>query len=99
MFKEHIAHAAISRSDGVISVGKQHADIIQSSPFGTCKNGSVQGFTTNTDRFVCREKAAKIAFEAGQIKNCKEGKKLMSEEVWIDNNYKYDEEKGYYKDE
>jgi hypothetical protein len=30
-----------------------------------------QGFLTNTDRFVEREEAAQIAFEAGQIKQHK----------------------------
>ena len=92
MSKEYIKHAAIVRSDNKMITGKSHADCILRSPFGTCKKGSVQGFMTNIGKFVEREKAAKIAFEAGQIKNYEEGKELFSEEIWSDNNYKYDEE-------
>jgi hypothetical protein len=40
----------------------------------TCTNGencageSIQGFVTNSNRFVGREEAAQIAFDSGQIK-------------------------------
>jgi len=40
----------------------------------------VQGFLTNTDRFVDRYEAAKIAFDAGQI--LEPVIKLFSEDVW-----------------
>ena len=40
----------------------------------------VQGFITNTDRFVDREEACKIAFEYGQIKELK--KILFSEDLY-----------------
>jgi hypothetical protein len=99
MTKEHIAHAAIKRSDGVLSLGKCHADIIRDSPKGTCKNGSIQGFVTNTGRLVKRYEAKKIAALAGQIERYVKNKKLLSEEIWSDNDYDYDKEKGYMKNE
>ena len=40
----------------------------------------VQGFITNTDRFVDREEASKIAFESGQTKELK--KRLYSEDIY-----------------
>ena len=43
-------------------------------------NTEEQGFLTNTDRFVSREEAAKIAFNAGQIK--KETNRLFSEDLY-----------------
>lgn len=43
-------------------------------------NTEEQGFLTNTDRFVSREEAAKIAFESGQIK--KETTRLFSEDLY-----------------
>jgi hypothetical protein len=63
---------------GVVVEGHRHADIIRTmvNLLGkrTCKNGencageSIQGFVTNSNRFVGREEAAQIAFDAGQIK-------------------------------
>jgi hypothetical protein len=43
-------------------------------------NTEEQGFLTNTDRFVSREEAAKIAFESGQIKE--ETTRLFSEDLY-----------------
>lgn len=40
----------------------------------------IQGFLTNTNRFVDRKEAAKIAYEAGQIE--REKKYLFSEDVY-----------------
>ncbi len=96
MTKEYIKHAAIKRSDNIISIGKNHADIIKKCPFGTCKNLSIQGFVTNTNRFVDRKEAAKIAFKAKQIKEYKRGQILLSEEIWFYGDYEYDEKKGYF---
>ncbi len=98
--KETIKAAAIKRSDGIISIGKSHADIIKKSPYGTCKKGSISGFLTSKDRFVDKQEAAKIAILSGQIipgpnliiRSCG----LLSENIWSDSNYKYDEDKGYY---
>lgn len=44
------------------------------------KKSIVQGFVTNDNEFVDRYEAAKIAFEAGQIKS--EVKKLISEDLY-----------------
>ena len=52
--QEYIIYAAINRSDGVIATGRDHSEIIRSSPYGTCKDGSIQGFITNFSRFVIR---------------------------------------------
>jgi hypothetical protein len=93
---ERIKAAAIKRNDGVVSTGKDHAEVFKKSPFGTCKAGSVQGFVTNSGRFVDRKEAAKIAFNAGQISKYEEGQILLSEEIWLFGEHKYDEEKGYY---
>jgi len=98
MDKETIKAAAWKRNDGIIAVGKSHADIIKNCPYGTCKEGSISGFLTSTNRFVNRFEAAKIAVDSGQIskdieiKNCG----LLSENIWADSNYDYNEEKGYY---
>ena len=98
MDKETIKAAAWKRNDGIISIGKSHADIIKICPYGTCKEGSISGFITSTNRFIDRFEAAKIAVDSGQIskdieiKNCG----LLSENIWADSNYDYNEEKGYY---
>ncbi len=62
-----INYAAIFRSDGVIITGKNHAECIKKSPFGTCKKGSKAGFVTDDGTFVNREYAARIAYSSGQI--------------------------------
>jgi hypothetical protein len=43
-------------------------------------NTEIQGFLTNTDRFVDRKEAAQIALDSGQIKE--EVKKLFSEDLY-----------------
>lgn len=101
MIKEYIIFAAIKRTDKCIIYGKHHAECIAKSPFGTCKNGSVQGFLTSELRFVGREEASKIAYMRGQISSWKKGQILMSEEIWSkemsNGSYEYDIEKGYVK--
>jgi len=95
MIKEKIAHAAIKRNDGIISTGKSHYAIISTSPIGTCKGKKAkQGFLTNKNRFVDRKEAIQIAYNAKQVK--KKSRILMSEQIWIDNNFEYDSIKGYY---
>ena len=98
---ETIQHAAIERSDGVLSVGKMHADITASSPCGTCKARITHGFTTSTGRFVGRQEAADIAWESGQIPDAHyeliNGAGLISENLWDYCNFKYDSVTGYYK--
>ena len=63
---------------GIVVLGHRHGQALwtMSSLTGlrTCENGEdccggehVQGFLTNTNRFVDREEAAQIAFDSGQI--------------------------------
>lgn len=89
-----IKYAAIKRSDGVIVTDKHHAECIKKSPFGTCKAGSLQGFLTSDGRFVERDEAGKIAWEAGQLKS-KPKKPFLSEHIWSDGNCIYDPSEGY----
>lgn len=99
---ETIKHAAWKRNDGIISTGKCHGDIIKTSPYGTCKAGSESGFITSKGRFVDQEEALKIAIESKQISENLDtirGCGLLSENLWTDSGFKYDPEKGYYKDE
>ncbi len=87
--QEYIEFAAINRSDGVIAIGRDHAEIIRKSPYGTCKAGSSTGFVTNTDRYVDRHEAAKIALAAGQLEKlrCHGTFGLFSED--INENWEY----------
>jgi hypothetical protein len=76
---EKVIKAAIEK-DGCVQVGKRHCDILNAvKPFGYLKDGT-QGFVTSTGRFVTREIAAKIAYEAGQIKEPK--RLLFSEDLY-----------------
>lgn len=80
----------VNITNGIVVCGLRHAHCIdimftvaelrtvRLSPDGVGKN--TQGFLTNLNRFVTREEAAKIAFEAGQIQ--KEKKKLFSEDLY-----------------
>jgi len=99
--KRKVKAAAYIRNDGVLAIGKCHADIIKASPYGTCKNGSVSGFIDNHGQFISRERAWEVALEARQIKIekiRKRGEYLLSEEIWsdVDNgDWTYDDEQGY----
>lgn len=75
---------------GIVIRGKRHADCIlnfnnltglRSVQFGENSCGEFEeGFITNQNRFVGREEAAILAFEAGQIKEIKQ--KLYSEDIY-----------------
>jgi hypothetical protein len=99
---ETIQHAAIKRSDGILEIAKSHPEIIKRCPYGTCKAGSEQGFVTSTGRFVDRIEGLRIAIEAWQIESDLDTIRqigLLSENIWADSGFKYDEEKGYYKED
>ena len=68
--------------NGLVYTGKRHNDAIQAAvrETGIRPITGEQGFVTNTGRFVSRQEAAQIAFEAGQTKELKD--KLFSEDVW-----------------
>ena len=101
--KETIQHAAIKRSDGIISIGKMHSHIIHKSPYGTCKAGSEHGFVTSLGRFVLRPEAAYIACYSEQIPNAHyellNHVGLISENLWDYCGFEYDPEIGYYKED
>jgi hypothetical protein len=77
---------------GLVVEGHRHADIIRTmvNLLGkrTCENGencagkSVQGFVTNTNRFVDRYEGMKIAREANQIISDTTFKELYSEDLY-----------------
>lgn len=98
---EYIAHACIKRKDGVFATGRSHSEIINSSPYGTCKNipSENQGFMTSRNRFVGRTVAFEIAYEANQIteemyeNSCP--RYLLSEYIWSDMRIPYDLVTGY----
>ena len=99
---ETIKHAAIMRNDGILEIAKSHPEIIARCPYGTCKKDSRKGFVTSSGRFVDREEALKIALEAGQVNKDMDTIRqsgLMSENIWVDTDYKYDPVKGYYREE
>ena len=95
---ERISHAAILRTDKVIIFDRDHADCIKRSPYGTCKEGAIQGFLTSRYRFVNRKEAALIAFKAKQIDKFEPNQILLSEEIWSlqsGGKYIYDEKLWY----
>ena len=97
-----IIHAAIKTDGGNICIGKNHSEIFQKAEKGYFKKkGKTQGFLTSEHKFVDRKEAAKIAIKAGQISkdSIKDGEALVSEDLWVDNGFKYDPDKGYYKEE
>lgn len=83
--KEH-SHQPKNITTGMVMCGHRHNSIF--GQFGMSvkerqENGIYeveQGFLTNTNRFVDRTEAAKIAFAAGQIRE--EKSKLYSEDLY-----------------
>jgi hypothetical protein len=77
---------------GLVVEGHRHADVIRTmvNLLGkrTCTNGedcageSIQGFVTNTHRFVDRYEGMKIAREANQIISDTTFKELYSEDLY-----------------
>ncbi len=63
-----IVSAAIKTEDGEVFSGERHAELIRMAIISGSED-YVEGFLTEDGAFVTREEAAKIAFEAGQIKN------------------------------
>lgn len=63
-----------------IEIGYRHADILHRFKGEVSNNPYDQGFYTSKGRFVSREEAAQIAFEAGQISEQKTW--LFSEDLY-----------------
>jgi hypothetical protein len=78
-----IKEAAILR-EGVIWTGHRHGDVIKKiiAELGESAKPvkETQGFVTECGKFVDRKEAAKIAFEAGQVKELYPI--LMSEDLY-----------------
>lgn len=80
---EKYAHTPKNIDIGFVICGRRHHNCIrtftQIVPFPYTEEGhkihgtEIQGFLTNTDRFVNRKEGYKIAFEADQIKGPNKG--------------------------
>ena len=102
IFVVEIIHAAIKTDGGNIVIGRDHPAILKKVPKDYFKKkGQTQGFLTSEQKFVNRLEAAKIAINAGQVskEDVKDSCGLISENLWVDNNFKYDAVKGYYKED
>lgn len=99
--KEKILHAACIATNGMVFIGKCHADCFyQSKNVGLeiKKSSSAQGFFTNKGRYVNRADAAKIAKRAKQLdpKDKRKVTHLLSEDIWYQRDrYIYDSMRGY----
>lgn len=102
MSHELIKHAAVRMKNGMIFLGKSHADC-----FHQAKNVGVphsqkakdQGFFTSKGRIVDREEAFKIAVDAGQVSGDRPASILFSEMLWSHTDggtHKYDSVRGYF---
>ena len=95
---ETIQHAAV-KIDGVITTGKSHSECIrQHFEAGRNPGSSGQGFVTSNGRFVNREEAAVIAYDANQIDSHRQGIGLISEMLWDARDggkHNYDSKTGY----
>ena len=77
--------------------GRDHASCFLKDPKWR-KRGVEQGFLTSERDFVNRTKAAAIAFEAGQVGPEVMDGVLVSEDIWLNGKWDWNEEKGrYYK--
>lgn len=100
--KEKIIHAACIAENGMILLGKCHADCFyQAKNIGLeiKKESAAQGFFTNKGRYVHRDQAAQIAKRAKQL-DLKDKKRkvthLLSEDIWYQRDrYIYDSMRGY----
>lgn len=76
--------AAAINYGGKIYQGKRHAEIMRQIWEGLDEaiyiSQEIQGFVTDSGRFVSRTTAAKIAFAAGQIVRSRD--LLTSEDLW-----------------
>lgn len=80
--KEHI-HEPSNIQTGFVVCGRRHHNCFYTASLMGEKVKQfkkVQGFLTNTNRFVNREEAGEIAFKSGQIKE--ETDCLFSEDLW-----------------
>lgn len=99
--KELIKHAAVKAENGMIFIGKCHADCFHQGMnvgFKMSSKAEDQGFFTNKRRYVNREQAAKIAKRAGQLDPKDKKRKvshLLSEDIWYQKRFIYSPMTGY----
>lgn len=98
---EKIKHAAVKAVNGMILIGKCHADCFYQGHNIGLKMSSMsedQGFVTSKGRYVTRLQAARIAKKAGQL-NPKDKRKvshLLSEDIWYQTDrFIYGQQLGY----
>lgn len=97
---ERILHAAVKAENGMILLGKCHADCFHQGynlGLNMSKDPDDQGFMTNTGKYVNRIQAATIAVNACQVSHGIAT--LFSEFLWCERDggsYHYDSIKGYY---
>ncbi len=80
---EQHEHQPINRERGLTICGLRHHNCFYTASLigkHLRNKEPEQGFVTNEHRFVSREEAALIAFQAGQVGERKE--KLYSEDLW-----------------
>lgn len=87
-----IKYRPVNITQGIVVKGHRHPDIIETvvnfTGKRTCSNGTDctgefwQGFVTNKNRFVTREKAMEIAITARQLTKNPESTKLYSEDLY-----------------
>ncbi len=98
---ERVKHAAVKAENGMIFLGKCHADCFyQGMNVGMemSSRAKDQGFFTSKGRYVEREEAAKIAKKAKQLDPNDKRKVtvLLSEDIWYQTKrYIYTQALGY----
>ncbi len=77
-----LINSAIKLENGYVYIGKRHHDILNNN-IGVDFRNSVQGFITEQNKFLDRERAYNEAIKCNQIKNNKLiGNILTSEDLW-----------------
>ena len=101
--REEIKHAVVKAENGMMLLGKCHADCFyQGHNLGLkiSSKADDQGFITNKGRYVNRKVAARIAKRAKQVRDdknrpLKKIKYLMSEDIWYRRDIMYCQQRGY----
>lgn len=100
--KETIKHAVVKAENGMMLLGKCHADCFyqgQNIGLKLSKKADDQGFITSTGRYVNRKEAAIIARDAGQLdpedKQRPNVVALLSEDIWYQKRFIYTQMLGY----
>lgn len=101
--KEVVLHAAMRAKNGMIFLGKSHADCFHQAKHVSVEHSQAaedQGFFSSKGRYLTRIDAYKVAVFAGQIKDEGPGKVLFSEMIWCAQDggqYQYNAVTGYTK--